>query len=158
MRNFLFADIFLLGLLLTGCATVSKTGSPVDSRVYVTASDTACQYRLFVQFGTRQMTGILLLRYDGQWNGSAMNEFGIRFFDFSSTADKCTIRHAVSPLNKWFVRKVIEGDFLYLLSPQSRVSQPDRSIHVLTDGTIVLKNDKRHIEYRLNRMNNETAE
>lgn len=106
-------------------------------------------YRIHIRTGQVEATGILMVKYiDGEWRGSMMNEFGIKAFDLVASERKCRLLNVAPFLDRWYVRRTIEGDFFYLFrdAPEGRAAR-NKSLMRTGEGAFVLKNGARHIEY-----------
>lgn len=159
MKNLPFVSIILIYCLtLTGCISSKGTEYAINPSTTITTDSTLTQYRVSIQFREHNMSGIMLIQYKNNWNGKFMNEFGISIFDFTASEQYCSIKHAISALDKWYIRHTIEKDLLYLLSPKQRSSIKNRKVDILTDGTIALINVKHNIQYHFYKLKNETAE
>jgi len=152
MKNLRFVSALILSVIMVGCTASRMSTLPVDSAVVIVPVDTIQQYRLTIHFGKQNITGILMIRHSDCWKGNVMNEFGISAFDFTVTDRKCKIQHAVSYLNKWYIRRTIESDFLFLLAPSQRPFMKSRKVETEPDGTIRLINTAHSIQYILNKI------
>ena len=85
----------------------------------------------------------------GEWRGSLINEFGIKAFDFISPQGKCKLQNTISFLDKWYIRKIVEADFVFLLWDAGKQIK-GKSLEQFSDGKFILKNEKRNIEYSFN--------
>ena len=92
---------------------------------------------------------------DGSIVGTVVNEFGIKAFDFTFANGKAKVFNVIGPLNKWYIRKVLKGDFTFLLSNMKKsgdVKKKKRRLTVTPDGDIVMRNDRFKISYTLTPM------
>jgi hypothetical protein len=135
--------------LLASCVTtrnnavVELSGSPLFDTTEVS------KYRVLIKTGQAEITGILILKYiDDEWRGSLINEFGIKAFDFIAPKGKCKLQNTISFLDKWYIRKTVEGDFAFLFwdAAQGKTVK-GKSLQRLSDDGWLLKNEKRKIEY-----------
>jgi len=78
----------------------------------------SCEYSLLMQVRGREITGICMMNIepDGRIVGTIVNEFGLKAFDFTYHAGKTKIINAMGPLDKWYVKRVLRGDFAFILT------------------------------------------
>lgn len=156
MKNSLFVSCLLTCILCMGCSPGKmSTVVPADM---IQQSYTLQQYRMTLQYGKNEMSGILSLRYNNGWKGNVMNEFGVTLFNFTTANNKCSITNALSFLNKWYIRKTIEKDFAYLLLTMRRYDIPKRKMERTGKDEILLVNRQNHIRYTFKKIRNEVAE
>jgi hypothetical protein len=105
------------------------------------------KYRVRITTGGAELTGILIVKHTGgEWRGSMMNEFGMKAFDLVASEKKCRLYNAAPFLDKWYIRRTIARDFIYLFRDAPRGTAVHRKRLTRTgDGAFVLKT--RHIEY-----------
>jgi hypothetical protein len=106
-------------------------------------------YQVRIRTEQAEVTGILIVKHiDGEWRGSLMNEFGLKAFDLVASERKCRLIHVVPFLDKWYIRRTIERDFIYLFrdAPKGKAARNKRLTRT-GEGAFVLKNTARHIEY-----------
>jgi hypothetical protein len=108
------------------------------------------RYRVWIQTGQAKLTGLMMVKYAGhEWQGSLINEFGINAFDFTVSHGKCKLKHTVSWLDKWYIRKVVEGDFAFLFYG---AAGKGKTLLCPTTDTFVLRNERHNIEYSFQAM------
>ena len=175
-----YFPVSALILLLTGCASTAEVQrnvytSPVNSRLWTDElrnDEQLNRYQVSIQVSGNHITGICYLKKsDDAWQGTLMNEFGVKAFDFIVTPKKCELLHTVSFLNKWYIRRTIAADLYFLfeidnpdVSFQKKTvrSMDDRdgsltiryqkkkSVTRMPDNKLELRNIKRSIVYSLN--------
>ncbi|MDD4589308.1 MAG: hypothetical protein PHG06_02600 [Parabacteroides sp.] len=158
MKSFLI-NFFLL-ILLAACST-DKTlisGEPLSLPLWTTTlvQDSVMNtYQITLQIGEKNMTGICLLKKTGdKWNGSLINEFGIKAFDFTSDEGMTHLHHIVSFLDKWYIRRTIEQDLHYLFNIDATKTgnEKKRYIRRKSPTSFILVNRIHHIQYSFNRI------
>ena len=116
------------------------------------AQESDREYNLLMQIRGQEMTSICIMNLsDGQdIVGTVMNEFGVKAFDFTFNGQKTKICNVVGPLNKWYIKKVLKGDFTFILSHIRQgvdATKKKRKLTVLPNGEIRFTNDKYNIQY-----------
>ena len=87
---------------------------------------------------------------DGGIVGTVVNEFGVKAFDFTYAGGKAKILNVVGPLNKWYIKKVLRGDFSFILSNIGRgenVVKKKRRLDVMPNGDINVCDERYNINY-----------
>lgn len=159
--KFFLTNLFLL-VLLSACST-NKTltfisDEPLSLPLWTTtlAQDSVMNtYQVTLQIGEKLITGICLLKKTGdKWNGSLINEFGIKAFDFTSDTRMTHLHHTVSFLDKWYIRRVIEQDLHYLfnIDATGTGNGKKRSIRRKSPTSFILINQVHHIQYSFKRL------
>ena len=149
MRNSILISLWLL--LFFSCAATHDAPTQAVPGKSIFDTDEVSQYRVLIKIAQTELTGILVLKYmNTEWRGSLINEFGIKAFDFTASQKKCKLQNVIPFLNKWYIRQTIESDFAYLLWNEQSIK--GKSLTRLPDGTFLLKNEKRGIEYLLERI------
>jgi hypothetical protein len=117
------------------------------------AQDTlSSEYNLLMQIRGREITAICIMEAQADQSivGTVVNEFGVKAFDFSYSGAKAKIFNVIAPLDKWYIRKVLRGDFAFILSNinsgQDAVKKKRRLTH-LSNGDISVSNDRYKIHY-----------
>lgn len=136
----------LISLLwLTGLGSVHAMQEVSDSV-------TCLEYNLLMQARGNEVTGICIMNKESedQIVGTVVNGFGIKAFDFSYTNGKARIFNVIGPLNKWYIKKVLKGDFTFILSNIFRgedAVKKKRRISFLSNGDISVNNARYKINY-----------
>lgn len=105
------------------------------------------QYSAYIEMPRGYISGVcVLLKEDAVIKGSMFNEFGISSLDFTYYPErrKVKLHHVVKMMDKWYIRRVLRKDIARLLLS-------------MDEGKTEYKNERRHITYQLNPMENETA-
>lgn len=110
------------------------------------------EYSVVIDVRGRQITGICMINTatDGSAVGTIVNEFGIRAFDFTFDGQKATVQNVFPPINKWYIRRVLNRDMAFLLTnmhTNTTVEKGKRTITVSPSGDITLTNRKYKISY-----------
>lgn len=105
------------------------------------------QYSAYIEMPRGYISGVcVLLKEDAVIKGSMFNEFGISSLDFTYYPErrKVKLHHVVKMMDKWYIRRVLRKDIARLLLS-------------MDEGKTEYKNERRHITYQLNPMENETT-
>lgn len=109
-----------------------------------------------ISFRGAGLTGICLLKDNGdKIMGSAINEFGIKGFDFvlDKGKGKVKLKNVIKFLNKWYIKRVLRKDLALLLRENNTPRQlGKRKLNVEKDG-VCLENSKYHIIYKFKPLN-----
>jgi hypothetical protein len=139
-----------LCLYLASCTSPRHAATSGDGqRPELLDKGKTSRYHVLIQVNQLEITGILLLKYTAnEWRGSLVNEFGIKAFDLTATKGKCRLQHLLPLLDKWYIRRTIASDLAFLLwnAGQGKPCK-GKSLEQLPNGAFVLKNEKRHITY-----------
>lgn len=116
------------------------------------ASDSCRQYAMLLDARGRQVTGICILQSqaDGTVVGTVVNEFGVKAFDVVYDGRRAQILDLVGPLDHWYIRRVLQRDFAFLLThldAGTEVKQGIRSLSSQPDGQLELYNRRYRIRY-----------
>lgn len=149
-----------LCILLAACSTEKALlpGEPPSLPLWTAAliqDSVKNTYQVTLQAGKNQFTGICLLKKTGsRWNGSLINEFGIKAFDFTSDTNTTRLQHTVSFLDKWYIRRTIEQDLHYLFNMDTTGTGNEKKRYVRRESptSFTLVNRKHHIRYTFNRI------
>ena len=115
------------------------------------------EFNMLIQYKDQEVTSLCILEVqeDHSIVGTVINEFGIKVFDFTFSNGKAKILNVLGPLNKWYIRNVIRGDFTFLLKNlplHQNVKEKKRSLYYLNDNEIKCVNEKYKIIYTLTPM------
>lgn len=111
-----------------------------------------CEYSVVMQARGNEVTAIcfLMQREDGSVVGSFVNEFGVKVFDFTYSDSKAKVMNVMGPLNRWYIRRVLNKDFSFILSNINRnenVVEKKRNLTILPNGDIYIRNERFKIYY-----------
>jgi hypothetical protein len=158
MKKCLFITLCAL-LALSSCISTKHPSLGKEPLHPTALFDTThvSKYKVWIKTPKNETSGIMAWKYiDEEWRGSLINELGVKAFDFISPQGKCHLQNLISFLDKWYIRRTIESDFAFLFWTTGKNSAvKGKKIHELPDGTLVLTNEKYHIEYSFQRLNNE---
>jgi hypothetical protein len=87
---------------------------------------------------------------DGAIVGTLVSEMGMKAFDFTFANGKATVFNVIAPLDKWYIRKVLRGDFAFILSNIGKGKDADkkrRHLRIMPGGDIKVSNDRYKIDY-----------
>lgn len=102
------------------------------------------KYKMEVSFGSGDISGIMAVKlYDNAIIGTAINEFGVKLFDFVNTKNKCKLKNVASLMNKWYVRRTMENDLHTIFEKNDIASQA---------AEVEFVNEKRGITYKLTKL------
>lgn len=99
-----------------------------------------------------EFTGFCIMEQaaDGTLVGTLVNEMGVKAFDFTYADGKAKVLNVIAPLNKWYIRKVLQGDFAFILKHINEGKDADkkkRHLRRLPNGDIRMSNDRYKIYY-----------
>lgn len=123
------------------------------------------EYNLLMQVRGHEVTAICIMNMEADAHivGTVINEFGIKVFDFIYANGKAQILNVLGPLNKWYIKKVLRGDFSFILSNIGRgenAVKKKRRFDVMPNGNISVSNERYKINYLFTpiKAENETTE
>lgn len=110
------------------------------------------EYGLLMQVRGRDITGLCIMdtATDGSVIGTVVNEMGVKAFDFTYSNGKAKVLNVIGPMNKWYIRKVLNRDFTFILSnidKSTDVTCKKRTLVRQADGDIIVTNSKYKIRY-----------
>jgi len=112
------------------------------------------------------ISGIWIVkRFDNEWRGTIVNEFGLKMCDFICTTKKCKLINVTAVIDKWHIKRTIASDIQFILeidNPAYKAGQKaDR--HLINDtltisykkkilqrfvsGEMVMLNKKHNLTY-----------
>lgn len=151
--------LLLISILLLTCL------NPVHAVQIAKDSVVTKEYHLLMQVRGREVTTICIMNMEADAHivGTVINEFGIKVFDFTYDNGKAQILNVFGPLNKWYIRKVLKGDFSFILSNIGRgenVVKKKRRLDVMPNGDISVCDERYNINYLFTpiKTENETTE
>jgi len=120
----------------------------------------AQEYRVSIDARGKEITGICAISQeeDGGIIGTIVNEFGVKAFDFTYNGKKAKLQNVFPPINKWYIKKVIRKDIAFLLANiQGNEDRQEgkRAISFRDNGEIVMANNRYHITYTFNRLDDD---
>lgn len=122
--------------------------------------DSICHKEYQLVVGTKNNTtisGIMIMECDprsSNINGTIINEFGIKVFDFSISQNKMRLINIFAPIDKWYIRKVLRKDLNFIVKRliNKNISEtgkkPRMNVNMRND-TIVFENRRYNIKYSL---------
>jgi hypothetical protein len=119
MRYLLLSSFFFF--LFASCSSskilVTKDKTPIPFWTQELLDDTKKNdFQITISTPKAKITGIFIVKQiNGNWKGSIINEFGIKVFDFESSAEKCKLKNVISFLDKWYIKKEIASDIQFIL-------------------------------------------
>ncbi len=128
----------------------------IQAQALTAQADSVTKYTMDISFGEAGFTGICLLRDNGtEIVGSAINEFGIKGFDFilDKQKGKVKLRNVVKFLDKWYIKRVLRADLALLLRESNTPRQMRKRKLDIVDGRIILENHRYHITYQFKPLN-----
>lgn len=118
--------------------------------------DSCCaqEYDFQMKVRGREVTGLLIVEMadEGYTIGTIVNEFGIKIFDFTYNGKKAKVSNVLGPLDRWYIRKVLNKDVTFILTNinnKNDVTVKKRSMKFHDNGNIVIENRKFNIQYTL---------
>jgi len=143
MRTCLSLISILLAFCLCPCfAQDAKTSDEVSH----------CEYSVAMQARGNNVTAICFINIapDGSLVGTLVNEFGLKVFDFTYSDQRAKVTHVMGPLNKWYIRKVLNKDFSFILSNLNKnenIVEKKRRLTILPNGDMFISNERFKICY-----------
>jgi len=126
--------------------------NPVHAMQIANDSVVSKEYNLLMQVRGHEVTAICIMNMEADAHivGTVINEFGVKVFDFTYDNGKAHILNVFGPLNKWYIRKVLRGDFSFILSNIGRgenVVKKKRRLDVMPNGDINVCDERYNINY-----------
>ena len=119
-------------------------------------ADSVTRYAMDISFREAGLTGVCLLKDNGtKVVGSAINEFGIKGFDFIMDKEKgkVKLKNVIKFLNKWYIKRVLRNDLALLLREYNTPKQLKKRKLNVEQGLVCLENTKYHITYKFKPLN-----
>lgn len=112
-------------------------------------STETCQLSMEIRIGDRNLTALLISRYDktATLHAVVMNEFGVAAFNFAvKPSGRVKISGAIPLLRRPWIRAVVRGDlkFLYNAPMDSLTVSGSRRVTVSRDGSTVTMENRRY--------------
>jgi len=125
------------------------------------------EYRITISTPTAHITGLCILKnMNGMWNGTIINEFGLKVFDFQSNAKECKLMNVIPFMNKWYIKKEVASDLQFIIEidnpnykkgvdanrqwiKDTLVVKNKNEMQRFADGKVQYKNQKRGLTYTL---------
>ena len=106
--------------------------------------------RAEITAGAMNVSGLMVVRrVDGEWRGSVVNEFGVRAFDFTLSADRRKVRvlNAIGPLRRRMVRRTLQNDLAFLFGARGEAEKKGTRTAEKAGNAYRLTNARRGITY-----------
>ena len=85
------------------------------------------KYRMEITKDGMNISGIWLVKYvDDSWRGTMVNEFGLKMFDFTCTANNCELINVMALIDKLYIKKTIARDVQFMLEIDNPAYQARR--------------------------------
>ena len=138
--------LLLISVLLLICQ------NPVHAMRIENDSVVCKEYNLLMQVRGHEVTAICIMNIEADAHvvGTIINEFGVKVFDFTYDNGKAQILNVIGPLDKWYIRKVLKGDFSFILSNIGRgenAVKKKRRLDIMPNGDISVCNERYKINY-----------
>lgn len=143
-------------LLLTSllCLCCAGYGQLIGDR------DGATQkYTVELSFRKTTVSGLCYVHNsEEEINGSLVNEFGIKFFDFQHKKNKkkTVLKNVIGKLNKWYIKRIVKADINFLLTNDSVPLSARNRTCTIEQGRVTLCNNKYNLTYKFNPLNEAT--
>jgi hypothetical protein len=139
MRNLWFISCFVL--VMTSCSFRICKNTQIENianqRVMSGFPETLNVRKLKtkITYKTTEISGILICKKinDSTLAGGFINEFGIKWFDFTISESRAKLGYLFKSLDKWYLRRTFETDLHFLFSRpklQTTCSINDTSVYV----------------------------
>ncbi|MDR1673591.1 MAG: hypothetical protein LBS09_09070 [Bacteroidales bacterium] len=133
--------------IFVSCSSVKNNTATQELPVLQPAS-VLQKYRIWIKTGHEEISGIMVLKYtNNQWRGSLMSVAGAKVFDFIADGGSCRLLNVIPQMNKWYIRRTVESDVAFLMWGNRAKNVKKKNLQQLPDGTLLLKNTRRKIEY-----------
>lgn len=88
---------------------------------HITAQEQSSEYELLMNIRSRTVTSICMIdtQSDGSMIGTVVSEMGAKAFDFTYQNGNARVINLMGPLNKWYIKKMLNKDFSFILSNMS---------------------------------------
>lgn len=141
MRNLWFVSCIVL--VLTSCSfricKNTQIESTANQRIMSGFLETlnVRKFKTKIIYKTTEISGILICKKinDSTLAAGFINEFGIKWFDFTITENRAKLGYLFKSLDKWYIRRTFETDLYFLFSRpklQTICSINDTSAYVAT--------------------------
>ena len=113
--------VSLVFFLFAGCSpkAVPISSSKSDHIFWLSQLRDSVQknsYRIMLDRDKFNISGIWIVKHiDGAWRGTIVNEFGLKMFDFTCTANTCELKNVMAMMDKWYIRKTVARDVQFML-------------------------------------------
>lgn len=126
--------------------------SPIHATQIENDSVASKEYNLLMQVRGREVTALCIMNVEADDHivGTVINEFGVKVFDFTFINGKTQILNVIGPLDRWYIRKVLRGDFTFILSNIGRgenAVKKKRRLDIMPNGDISVCNERFNIHY-----------
>ena len=93
------------------------------------------QYNLLLEAGPHQISGVCLMKMVSPTEviGTVINEFGLTAFDFEYNGKKTKLSNLPPFLDKWYIRKVLQGDMSFFFSNLPNIYSNYRRMRLIND-------------------------
>jgi hypothetical protein len=124
--------------------TITKSSRKVS---FIPVSDSLLKMKAVIFSPKMQISGIMVVKQrNDSLLGVFINEFGIKGFDFVVADNQCVVHTNISRINKWYIKKTIANDLLFIFTP---VYMPEKQ-----DTSSILSIVNRNKTYRYTLSNN----
>ena len=121
-----------------------------------TFADNIQSYNLYLVARGNEITGICVMEHrDGKTQGTIVSEFGMKILDFAFNGKKAKVKNVFDPLNKWYIRKVLNGDLTFLLKnlyKKENMTKGSRTLMFGDKDDFELTNTKYKLKYCFSKM------
>lgn len=143
-------SVFLLLCPLPCLADTVSQEEMTDS--VITDSVEIKQYNFLLQVKNQEVTGICVMKFISlsEVLGTVINEFGFTAFDFEYKDGKTKLSNLPPILDRWYIRRVLQGDFSFLiknLPNQQTIKKRSRLLTFSPEGEMTLVNRRFALTY-----------
>jgi len=149
MKRCLLLISILFAICIAPCAASDHISAVIEAE-----EDSAFVEEYYVLMNARgnEMTALCVMQTadDGSIVGTMLNDFGVTMLDFKYSKGKAKVMNVFGPMNKWYIRKVLNKDFTFILSnigKHENAKSGKRSLTILPNGDIFVDNSKFKIQY-----------
>lgn len=142
------ASLLFVSLLFALCPVMAQQ---------VSGSSTSSEYNVLMQARGNEFTALCFMEptESGDLVGTLVNEFGIKVFDFTYSCGKAKVQNVMGPLNRWYIRRVLNRDLTFILSNLDKgenVTLKKRRLTILPGGDIKVSNERFNIHYTFSKV------
>lgn len=139
---------FLLSISILFCTFQGMA----QNRFYPSEEGERRDYSTIISFHNSTISGICIVSRNGNnVIGSIVNEFGIKMVDFiyDIRHNKVQCRNIMGMMDRWYIRKTLKSDLLFLLShtDEDATAETENQILTISDGIWSLVNTDPGINY-----------
>jgi hypothetical protein len=134
-RSLMICLSFSVWLLVACSATKTTSNNELNSSlsnnvpVFKFDGDQSLKLKTEINVKNARLSGITIIKVkNDSLSGAFVNEFGIKGFEFVLNNHRCTFTNLLPKLNKWYIRRTLESDFLMIFNRYALPIQQSDSV------------------------------